>query len=256
VTEAADANPLTDPFGPPRGRGGPQQIPRPAGARPGGPAPWSHLPAEVRAPSIEQIRSALSSAGPPQRSIVEGRAVIEASDVSANTRAAVLAPLYEHDGDTYVILTRRTMQLRSHSGQVSFPGGRQEPGESLHTAALRESCEEIGLDASTVEFIGELDHLATITAARAIVPYVGVLPGRPERLTASPAEVDAILHVRLGELCDPAIFREEIWPLPTDHPIFFFELVGDTVWGATAAMLRQLLGFATGTLGRGDMAHF
>ena len=256
MSQAAGANPSDDDvFAPPAGRGGPQQIPRPFGARLGGPPPWAHLPPEQRRPSIADVRAALAASGPPQRSIVEDRQVLESSDPSTDTRAAVLAPLYEHEGEAYVILTRRTMQLRSHSGQVSFPGGRQEPGESLHTAALRESCEEIGLDSTEVEFIGELDHLATLAAARAIIPYVGVLPGRPEGLTASPAEVDAILHVRLAELCDPAIFREEIWPLPKDHPIFFFELVGDTVWGATAAMLRQLLGFATGTAGRGDIGH-
>ena len=66
-----------------------------------------------------------------------------------------------------------------------------------------------------------------------------------------------MLHVPLAELLDPAIFREEIWTFPGgyDRPIYFFELVGDTVWGATAALLRQLLGMVTGTLGRGDLDH-
>jgi 8-oxo-dGTP pyrophosphatase MutT (NUDIX family) len=180
--------------------------------------------------------------------------MVEADGSGAGS--AVLAPLYEHEGQTWVILTRRTMELRSHKGQVSFPGGRQEAGESLIEAALREADEEIGLDPSSVEIVGELDHLATISSGSAIVPYVGVLPGRPEHLRANPGEVERILHVPLAELCDPSIFRCEIWRIPRDHPIFFFELVGDTVWGATAAMLRQLLGMATGTLGRGDLAHF
>jgi hypothetical protein len=63
--------------------------------------------------------------------------------------------------------------------------------------------------------------------------------------------------VPVAELLDPAIYREERWTFPwaEDRPIFFFELVGDTVWGATGAMLRQLLGFVTGTLGRGDLSH-
>ncbi len=170
--------------------------------------------------------------------------------------SAVLAPLYEHDGRAWTILTRRTMELRSHSGQVSFPGGRQEPGESLVSAALREADEEIGLDPSTVEIVGELDHLATISSGSAIVPYVGVLSGKPEHLHGNPSEVERILHVPLDELCEPDFYRCEIWPMPRDHPVFFFELVGDTVWGATAAMLRQLIGMATGTLGRGDLAHW
>ena len=112
------------------------------------------------------------------------------------------------------------------------------------------------LDPATIEHIGELDHLATITSHSFIVPYVGALPGRP-RTTANPHEVSAVLHVPVAELLDPAIFREETWTFPwaEDRPIFFFELVGDTVWGATGAMLRQLLGLVTGTVARGELDH-
>ena len=83
-----------------------------------------------------------------------------------------------------------------------------------------------------------------------------MLPGRPETVP-SPHEVEAVLHVPLAELLDPAIFREEIWTFPgaACGRITFFELVGDTVWGATASLLRQLLGIVTGTLGRGDLDH-
>ncbi|MGH9274768.1 MAG: CoA pyrophosphatase, partial [Acidimicrobiales bacterium] len=86
--------------------------------------------------------------------------------------------------------------------------------------------------------------------------YVGALNGRPET-TANPVEVSAVLHVPVAELLDPAIFREERWQLPwaENRPIVFFELVGDTVWGATGSMLRQLLGIVTGTLGRGHLDH-
>src|SRR5690606_19613232 len=127
--------------------------------------------------------------------------------------------------------------------------GRVEPGESPVDGARREAEEEIGLDPATIEVIGELDHLATVSSESFIIPYVGVLPGRPETVP-SPVEVEAVLHVPLAELLDPAIFREEIWTFPdgSDRPIMFFELVGDTVWGATAALLRQLLGLVTGTL--------
>jgi 8-oxo-dGTP pyrophosphatase MutT (NUDIX family) len=169
--------------------------------------------------------------------------------------SAVLAPLYEHEGETWVVLTRRSSALRVHSGEVSFPGGGQEPGEDLTDTARREAHEEIGLEPTSVELIGELDHLSTITSNSFIVPYVGVVDGRPH-LHPSPAEVEVVLHVALSELLDPSHFREERWGVfGTDRPIWFFELVGDTVWGATAAMLRQLLGFATGTVERGDLGH-
>ena len=174
----------------------------------------------------------------------------------ATRASAVLAPLYDDAGDAHVVLTRRTWHLRSHQGEVSFPGGRQEAGEALQDTALREAKEEIGLDPTDVELIGELDHLATFSSQSYIVPYVGVLGQRPA-LAPNPAEVDAVLHVSLRELLDPAIFREELWVFPGGHeqPIFFFELVGDTVWGATAALLRQLLGFVTGTVFRGQLGH-
>ncbi|MGN6695682.1 MAG: NUDIX hydrolase, partial [Aquihabitans sp.] len=142
-----------------------------------------------------------------------------------------------------------------HSGEVSFPGGGQDAGEDLRDTARREACEEIGLDPALVEIIGELDHLSTITSNSFIVPFVAVLPGRPE-LQASPAEVAAVLTVPLRELLDPEVFREERWDLfGQERAMWFFELVGDTVWGATAAMLRQLLGFITGTVERGGVGH-
>jgi len=233
----------------PAGRGGDQVIPRPLAARAGRPAPWVDLPADRRRPTLDDVRRALASSGPPVPSERESLPGIDRA-------SAVLAPLYEHDGELHVVLTRRTWNLRSHSGEVSFPGGRQDDGEDLWATALRESEEEIGLDPASVERIAEPDHLATVTSRSFIVPWVGALPGRPAT-TPNPGEVSAVLHVPVAELLDPAIYREERWEMPwaEDRPIFFFELVGDTVWGATGAMLRQLLGLVTGTLDRGQLDH-
>ncbi|QXC60361.1 CoA pyrophosphatase [Aquihabitans sp. G128] len=195
---------------------------------------------------MARLRAAFAAVDPPVRSVREG---------SVRRGSAVLAPIYEHDGEAFVVLTRRSARLRVHSGEVSFPGGGQEPGEDLADTARREAWEEVALDPASVELIGELDHLSTITSDSFIVPYVGLLPGRPQ-LVASPAEVEAVLHVPLAELLDPEVYREERWDLfGAERSIFFFELYGDTVWGATAAMLRQLLGLATGTVGRGDLRH-
>jgi 8-oxo-dGTP pyrophosphatase MutT (NUDIX family) len=161
--------------------------------------------------------------------------------------SAVLAPLYESDGEAHVVLTRRAQHLRSHRGEVSFPGGGQEPGEDLWQTALREAEEEVALDPASVERIGEIDHLRTVMSSSFIVPYVGALPGRPE-LVASPREVELVLHVPLSELLADGVFREERWGIaPQDRPIYFFEIVGDTIWGATGSMLRTLLAIATGT---------
>jgi len=244
----------------PAGRGGDQKIPRPHSARPGGPAPWADLPRDERRPTVADVRAALAALGPPHPShgaLIDGLA-------RAGRPSAVLAPIYDDkvhiDGAAttvaHVVLTRRTWGLRTHQGEVSFPGGRVDPGEAPVDGARREAQEEIALDPALVEVIGELDHLATVSSGSEIVPFVGALPVRPAT-TPNPAEVEAVLHVPLAELLDPTIFREEMWTFPGGHvqPITFFELVGDTVWGATASLLRQLLGIVTGTLGRGDLDH-
>lgn len=242
----------------PAGRGGEQRIPRPYNARPGGPAPWAHLPAEHRRPTVADVRAALGRLGPA----VPRRRGPVAGPATADRTSAVLAPIYDAvlgDGPgvgAHVVLTRRTWGMRTHRGEVSFPGGRVEDGETPVEGARREAEEEIALDPSLVEIVGELDSIATVSSGVEIVPFVGVLPGRPST-RPSPIEVEAVLHVSLAELADPANFREEIWSFPggPDRPITFFELIGDTVWGATAALLRQLLGIVTGTLGRGDVHH-
>ncbi len=146
----------------------------------------------------------------------------------------------------HVLLTRRSWGLRTHSGEVSFPGGRCDPGESPADAAVREAWEETGLDPQSVEVLGELDHLTTVTRRAYIVPVVSVLTGWPD-VVANPGEVDEVLMVPVAELLAPGVFREERWGNDDLHrPVYFFELVGDTVWGATAAMLRQALSMLVG----------
>ena len=234
-------------------RGGDQIIPRPEIWRPGGPAPWAHLPPEDRQPTLADVRTAFATAPAAKPWIGptgDGRKI-----------SAVLAALYARDeadgseGLAQVLLTRRSQNMRAHRGEVSFPGGRSEPDDADSVAtALREAREEVNLDTGGtggtdgIEIIGELDHLATFSSGASIVPVVGVLPGPPTGLVAEPGEVDAILHVTLAELADPAHYREEIWRFPDglDRSITFYELVGDTVWGATARMLRQLLALVLG----------
>jgi 8-oxo-dGTP pyrophosphatase MutT (NUDIX family) len=202
----------------------------------GGPPPWSAVDPDAVDLSIEHIGRVLAAAGPPAMSPIEGTGV---------RASAVLAPLYEEGGDTFVVMTRRAQHLRAHRGEVSFPGGGVEAGESPPTAALREAAEEVALDPTTVRIIGELDHLQTYSSQSYIVPFVGALEAHPQ-LEASPAEVEKILYVSLRELLLPEVYHEEHWGLPPlDRPLHFFELVGDTVWGATALMLRNLLWLLT-----------
>lgn len=193
---------------------------------------------------MAEIRAAMVTAASPRAQDVADGAL----------RSAVLAAFYDdvdRDGRASVVLTRRSKNLRNHSGEVSFPGGRQEPGEELWVTALREAEEEIALDPTAVVRLGELDHLRTVSSRSWIVPYVAeitdphvVIPA----LQAAPDEVELVLHVGLDELLKDGVFREELWTFGEyTRPVFFFEIEGDTVWGATAAMLRNLLSIVTGT---------
>lgn len=233
---------------PPRPSWTRQNIPKPPGSVAGPPAPWYDLATDRMRFTSADVEAAFADVGPPSLSPRE-----HARD---RLGAAVLAVVYDDGGEAWVILTRRTVELRSHSGEVSFPGGRQEPGETFEQTARRETIEEISL-AQAPRLVGEIDHLSTITSQSVIVPYVGVVEQPPWNLKPNPGEVDAILQVPLSRLLDPSIYRSEIWQLPggIEHPIFFFDLAEDTVWGATAALLRQLLGFLTGTVGRGELGH-
>ena len=224
-------------------RGGPQIIPRPAGWRAGAPNPWhGRLTGEQL--SISHIESRLadlktgripSLAGPLMRPPV----------LVTKGQAAVLAPLFKgSQGETRVVLTRRSTRLSTHSGEVAFPGGRVDPEEELHVAALREAHEEIGLAPEHVRIIGQLEPLATRVSRAAITPFVGFVDELPP-LTPSPREVDRIFDVSLRELIEPDCYREEIWPIPDEvggeFSVYVFEVEGDTVWGATGRMLHRLL---------------
>ncbi len=140
-----------------------------------------------------------------------------------------------------MLLTRRSVHLRNHKGEISFPGGRMDPGETAVDAALREAHEEVGLDPRLVTVIGELDHLNTIVSRSYIIPVVGVLPAVLPLGPASP-EVERVLWLPLSELVRPDTYRTEVWGRdPTDRLLHFFELEDETVWGATANMLIDLL---------------
>ncbi|MGH2474715.1 MAG: NUDIX hydrolase, partial [Candidatus Limnocylindrales bacterium] len=155
--------------------------------------------------------------------------------------SAVLIALAPSTRGVEVLLTRRSMDLRTHRGEISFPGGRVEPGETAVDAALREAHEEVGLDPVLVHVEGELEHLNTIVSRSYIVPVVARLDAPVDVRPTSP-EVDRVLWVPLADFTRPDTYRSERWGTPpTDRLLHFFELDDETVWGATASMLVELL---------------
>jgi 8-oxo-dGTP pyrophosphatase MutT (NUDIX family) len=140
----------------------------------------------------------------------------------------------------HVVLTRRRADLRSHAGEISFPGGRQDPEDAdLQTTALREAEEEIGLPRSSVSLLGELQPISTFVTNYLIHPFVATIPpGLGWRL--SPREVDAVLELPLHTL------RESRTRTRMERRGISFEtdayiLDGHLIWGATARILEDLL---------------
>ena len=123
-------------------------------------------------------------------------------EVHGRTDAGVLVPLYVEDGELHAVFTKRREDLRRHPGEISFPGGRYDEGESdLRATALREAHEEIGLPPDAVEIVGALQPTPTIATGYAVYPFVGLIePGRVWTLSAR--EVAEVLELSLSEL-DP-----------------------------------------------------
>ena len=215
--------------------GGQQAIPRPAGWLPGQLAPWAAAdrPTHIDLDSLcERVRR--RGAGQPPVWTFEGA-----------RSSAVLVALFEGDAGAEVLLTRRGWHLRSHKGEVCFPGGRQDPGETPVETALREAFEEVTLDPNSVSIVGELDQVATLASHSHIIPIVGRLEQWPDLIPGT-SEVDRIFTVPLVDLLRADTYREERW-LRGDVPwtVLFFVLDDETVWGATARILRDLLVLAT-----------
>lgn len=236
-------------------RGGLQTIPRPADWLPGAPNPWSGRvgPTSFALDEIERRLGrhilALDGAEASGQSIEDPEiptTPMRPPFVTTRRDAAVLVPLFvDEQGETSVLLTRRSGGLRNHRGEVSFPGGRIDEGESAIDAALRETHEEVNLHPSNVRIVGRLEPLTTVVSSSKITPYVGVVDDMADlmaTLVPSPVEVDRIFSVSLRELTNSDCFREEIWTFPDGtFPVWFFEVEDDTVWGATGRMLRRLL---------------
>ena len=178
---------------------------------------------------------------------VADRPHIDATAPAGTLRAsAVLVAIADGRDGAEVLLTRRSESLNSHRGEISFPGGRVDAGETFEAAALREAHEEVALDPSAVQLGGRLDPISTLVSRSFIVPVVGSVGAQPD-LRPAQEEVDRIMWVPLVELTRNDTFREEIWPVDDQHrPMFFFELDDETIWGATARMMHQLLRVALG----------
>jgi 8-oxo-dGTP pyrophosphatase MutT (NUDIX family) len=166
------------------------------------------------------------------------------SALSVNGRdcreAGVLALIYPDD-DPHLVLTVRRDDLPDHPGQVSFPGGQREAGETLPETALREAHEEVDLPPEPVHLLGALTPLFVPPSNFCVHPFVGVIDHVPS-LRPTDREVGNILHVPVAHLLAPDTRVVETWTLHgRDIDVPFYRVDDYTVWGATAMMLSELL---------------
>lgn len=157
--------------------------------------------------------------------------------------AAVLAPLHALDGRPHLIFTVRSLDVASHRGEISFPGGSRDPGDAdLAATALRETDEELGIAPWHVEVLGALPVVFAGPSNFAVTPFVGWLGEGMPVVVPSPAEVAEVIYAPLAALDDPAIHHTEIWQrFGQPHLLHFYDFGQYRIWGATGRMLHALL---------------
>jgi 8-oxo-dGTP pyrophosphatase MutT (NUDIX family) len=158
------------------------------------------------------------------------------------TEAAVLVPIFSKVGKYHILFIRRSEQVSHHKGQISFPGGTRSEGDSsLLDTALRESSEEIGLEARDVEILGELDDTPTTTSNFNVSPFVAFIP-YPYEFNLNRYEIDEIFSIPVLFLLNKANKKEECYTF--DNEVFVnysYEYEGKVIWGATARIVHQFL---------------
>ncbi len=197
--------------------------------------------------TFDDVRAALSlpdfdGFGAQRRMMPAGRPVGRAGEGAAAPRlGGVLLLLYCVDEKLHLVLTRRPNYEGVHSGQVSFPGGRHEPPETLEMTALRETHEEIGVHPDDVDVLGQLDDMVTVSNFR-VTPFVGLLRRYPYEWRFSDSEVAYLLEVPLHHLLHPDTLVPDRRLINGREYVFSsYQWRDDLIWGATARMLTNFL---------------
>jgi 8-oxo-dGTP pyrophosphatase MutT (NUDIX family) len=162
--------------------------------------------------------------------------------------AAVLIPLFERNDEPWVVLTKRTEQVATHKGQISFPGGTQDPEDTdLWDTAIRETEEELGVARASIRRVGVLDDYPTFSSGFIVTAFVGeLLP--PPAWEYSRGEIEHVIELPLRRLAEEG--RVERWERDgIRFPMSIFEVDGHYVWGVTAFILRRFLDLVGPALG-------
>jgi 8-oxo-dGTP pyrophosphatase MutT (NUDIX family) len=169
-------------------------------------------------------------------------------DVEDRVPAAVLILIFERDGEPWMVFTRRTQHVSTHKGEISFPGGARDPEDAdLQATGIRETVEELGIDASVIDVVCELDDYPTFVTNYVVTPFVALIP-QQHSYTHSEREIDEVIELPVRELA--ATLRQEDWSARgRRYPMYFYETRGYTIWGVTGYILTQFLSIAGDALG-------
>jgi len=157
-------------------------------------------------------------------------------------KSAVILPIYWREGQYYILFTKRTEEVTTHKGQISFPGGTYEEEDvTLLNTALREAAEEIDLLADDIEVLGELDDTEALVSNYTISPFVAMIPW-PYQFKVDGREIARIIEVPVSSLLDKnKIHNETITVEGQTFKQYSYHYHGDVIWGATARILTQFL---------------
>jgi 8-oxo-dGTP pyrophosphatase MutT (NUDIX family) len=154
--------------------------------------------------------------------------------------AAVLLLVFEREGQPHILLTRRTQEVRTHKGQISFPGGMRLDGESLDRTALRETFEEVGINDTQIELLGRF-HDYVSSSEYLVAPFVGFI-GQGFTTEPQAREVAEILQVPFQVFTDPARMRvERMMRSGKMLDVYFYSFAPHEIWGLTARIIKDFL---------------
>ena len=188
--------------------------------------------------NLDHLRQRLAAAQDPPDASVFGDE--PPSDMDGTTLAGVLVPFTASEGIWSLVFTRRSEDLPSHKGEISFPGGKVDLGETGLQSALREAHEEMGIDPAHVEILGRLPRVFTVVTGFVIEPWVGLIPH--SEFTVNRKEIAEVLEIPLSVLQDSATMREQKFIRgKAVYTNWAFDVGPNIIWGATARVLKSLL---------------
>jgi 8-oxo-dGTP pyrophosphatase MutT (NUDIX family) len=181
----------------------------------------------IRMETKERIRNCLMALNP--RMLSDG----------FTREAAVLIPVLHLEDECHFLLTRRTEEVQTHKGQISFPGGMREGKEPLIKTALRETFEEVGIEEDRIEILGRFHDYVSIHGFR-VTPFAGFIH-EPFTIKPQVTEVAEVLKVPFPIFHDPAKLRIEKSIIRNEANVYFYSYGSHQIWGLTARIIKEFM---------------